>query len=58
MHKDNMQQMQQDQYAANRAFHAYQDAVEEWSRASVELYKAHARMEEAANVLRTFMGNK
>ena len=58
MHNDNLRQIQQDQYAVNRAFQAYQDAVEEWSRASVELYKAAARMEEAANVLRTFMGNK
>ena len=48
----------QDQYAVNRAFHAYQDAVAEWSRASVELDKAHARMEAAASVLRTFMENK
>jgi exonuclease VII small subunit len=47
--------MQQDQYAANRAFLAYQEAVEAWSRASVELDKAHDRMEEAAKVLRTFM---
>lgn len=58
MHKDNLRQIQQDQYAVNRAFHAYQDAVAEWSRASVELDKAHDRMEQAAKVLRTFMENK
>jgi len=58
MHKDNLRQVQQDQYAANRAFLAYQEAVETWARTSVELDKAHDRMEQAAKVLRTFMENK
>jgi exonuclease VII small subunit len=58
MHQDNLRQIQQDQYAINRALHAYQDAVAEWARASVELDNAHDRMEQAAKVLRTFMKNK
>jgi hypothetical protein len=55
MHKDNLRQVQQDQYAANRAFHAYQEAVETWARTSVELDKAHEKMTAAAVELRKFM---
>ena len=55
MHKDNLRQIQQDQYAVNRAFHAYQDAVEAWARVTVELDKAHEKMTAAAVELRKFM---
>jgi len=44
-----------DPYAANRAFHAYQEAVEAWARATVELEKAHDKMTKMADVLRKFM---
>ena len=54
-HDGNIRKMQQDQYAVNRAFLAYQDAVEKWARATVELDKAHDDMEKAANALRAFM---
>jgi exonuclease VII small subunit len=54
-HDGNIRKIQQDQYAANRAFHAYQDAVEAWARATVELDKAHEKMTAAAVELRKFM---
>ena len=68
-HAENIRKMQQDRYAVNRAFHTYQEAVEDWSRAfhtyqeavedwsraSVELDTAHDRREAAANALRTFI---
>lgn len=57
MHAGNIRKIQQDQYAMNRAFQKYQDAVEAWARAGVELDKAHDAMQSAGEELRKLCAN-
>ena len=51
----NTENMQQDQYAANRAFLAYQEAVETWAHRVAAVDRAEEEMRVAARVLRKFM---
>ena len=51
----NTENMQQDQYAANRAFLAYQEAVETWAHRVAAVDRAEEEMRVAARALRKFM---